>query len=166
MLAVCGQSLVSCTTRTLVSMTDRYCPECINQHGNAYGAYGRLLWSVGAINACPIHGIRLVQQTCGAESGKRLEFFRRKWLPGACMSCGSIAFQCSAQARQNATQVADLSRTFLVHSTVFTRIVSLICPGPIEYRKGNLHCCTQHRNPQSVVWGWIYGHYLPSLDSC
>lgn len=162
-------------TRTLVSMADRYCPECINQHGNAYDAYGRLLWLVGSINACPIHGIRLVQQTCGAESGKRLELFRGKWLPGACMSCGSIAFQCSAQARQNATeveiwnatQVADLISYFPGTPQLFSResLASGLSGLIAEYRKG-MFCVAARstRIHKSVVWGWIRGHHLPSLD--
>lgn len=160
--------------RNLISVSDRYCPECIEQHGDVYDAYGRLLWSVEAVSACPIHGVRLISHKCGKEGRKHRVIAETKWLPGACMACGSIWFRCSDQPRQLATevelwkamQIADLIAQFPAASKLISKSSMVVGLAGLVSQFGDGKPCVAARKAgiyKSVLWSWIQGRYLPSL---
>jgi hypothetical protein len=50
--------------------------------------YDRLLWSVATVSACPIHGIKLVEN-CGCDpTARRRLIIRPNRIPGICSYCG------------------------------------------------------------------------------
>jgi TniQ len=76
-------------------LEERYCPLCVREtYGNDL-PFGRLLWEVRCIAACPRHGVRLRNSaTCGAPEVEHLPVGRRPLLNGVCKACGSIGFRC------------------------------------------------------------------------
>lgn len=82
------------TGRGSGAMRRQWCPHCLDddlvRHGDPHL---RLLWTVGLVTACPVHGCRLETacQSCGegrTQTGRRAK--RMSMLgPGACGSCGA-----------------------------------------------------------------------------
>lgn len=77
----------------LGSKKRRYCPECLAAQES--GLYGHALWDFRVVNACPIHGVRLIQDLCG-DSGAGLGPTRKVLLAGICRRCGSIGMRCNS----------------------------------------------------------------------
>ncbi len=73
--------------RNLASNGSRWCPLCLNEDLDGSTPYGRLLWNMEAVTACPKHEIRLIGQ-CGCSSADAVAAQRRKYLPHLCRRCG------------------------------------------------------------------------------
>lgn len=72
-----------------------YCAQCCAVRGEASPAYGRLLWEVQCVAACPRHGVTLRStKVCGASAADRLALNHRPAMRGVCSDCGSIGFAC------------------------------------------------------------------------
>lgn len=72
----------------------RYCPVCIREAGDEL-PYGRLLWELEVVRACPIHSVRLHQAgECAAPQEEVLPLHQRPTMQGVCNSCGSIGHKC------------------------------------------------------------------------
>ena len=67
----------------------RICPLCHDQSIKEKSEmYDRLLWSVATVPACPIHGIKLVEN-CGCDpTARRRLIIRPNRIPGICSFCG------------------------------------------------------------------------------
>lgn len=91
----------------LFSRATRFCPLCFSD--NLSVNYGRLLWDVGIVTACPLHGCHLVEAVCGnRDMSAPIPELNRKVLDGVCSKCGSIGFRCHHQAQQMASNEAVL----------------------------------------------------------
>jgi hypothetical protein len=75
-----------------------HCPYCVNERLEDELPYGRLLWQVAAVEACPIHRVKLrTSRQCGLAPEQHLAIPMRPIHPGVCNSCGSIGFRCLAE---------------------------------------------------------------------
>lgn len=83
--------------------TGRYCPVCLKM-GDGLG-YGRLLWEVDCVEACPLHKVKLRKTAhCGATPDKRLPLSNRPMLLPICSACGSLHFGCVDDEPESTTQ--------------------------------------------------------------
>lgn len=82
-----------------------YCPECCSDH--EMPTYGRLLWEVQGVTACPKHRVLLRSvKRCDAPAAERLSVNRRPAMRAVCGGCGSIGFACVAEPAEPATDSA------------------------------------------------------------
>jgi hypothetical protein len=72
---------------SLFTPKKRWCPACHDESSDVSEMYDRLLWCIGAVSACPKHGINLVEK-CACDPESRLPLINVKRLPGICMLCG------------------------------------------------------------------------------
>lgn len=89
----------------LFSPKIRFCPHCIAAATDYTELYKRLLWTIYAVDACPIHRIRLIEHLCECPNSKILHFQFRKILFGVCSRCGSIGYQCDKRQVQPASKI-------------------------------------------------------------
>lgn len=81
-----------------------YCPCCVTESEGAELPYGRLLWEVQCVEACPVHRVKLRSaKLCGAQPEERLPANQRPSLSGVCIQCGSVGFKCLAKEPLPAT---------------------------------------------------------------
>lgn len=71
----------------------RYCPACVCEHADDALPYGRLLWEMQFVTACPKHHLELRSVKCGAPE-ECLPLQHRPVMDGVCPSCGSIGYRC------------------------------------------------------------------------
>ncbi|PRY09112.1 TniQ protein [Paraburkholderia sp. BL25I1N1] len=93
----------------------RVCPACVVDSPFP-NAWGRAIWRIPLVHACPTHRIRLVETKCFER--RKVDKFanRRPSVPGVCPRCGSISYRCMslqtpAASRHEmwvATQMANL----------------------------------------------------------
>lgn len=109
-------SMQDCISRVgLMARKKRWCPECFNIGNGTEGAYGRLIWEIQCVTACPIHETRLVS-VCGCSPNERQSPFRRKFLPHICKFCGHTlarGHSCTERATEREIVVARLVARFL-----------------------------------------------------
>ncbi|MGF6646684.1 hypothetical protein P3T24_003999 [Paraburkholderia sp. GAS33] len=91
----------------------RYCPVCVEESPFP-DAWGRVLWDISIVDACPFHEIDLMSCSCLIPmqygSAKAPNLF------GVCPCCGSVSYGCSEHPARRATgnkliiasQMADL----------------------------------------------------------
>ena len=101
--------LVNCTVGPLVNIfsglvgsdgqrIQRFCPVCIDE--NRYpGAWGRILWRMPLVLACPVHKVKLAVAKCGS----RRRRFGAPSFPGVCSRCGAIGYQCATKENVDAS---------------------------------------------------------------
>ena len=77
-----------------------YCPHCLA----AGDRYGRLLWDVQAVQACPVHQVRLIEVACGAPEEQHLTIPQRVSSACDCSHCGAAGFSCNQVSPIPATE--------------------------------------------------------------
>lgn len=77
-----------------------YCPHCLA----AGERYSRLLWDVHAVQACPVHQVRLVEVVCGAPEELYLTVPQRVSSACDCSHCGAAGFTCNQVSPLPATE--------------------------------------------------------------
>jgi hypothetical protein len=70
-----------------------HCPLCVEECTFPNG-WNRLIWEIQCVDACVVHGVILIDSTCGRESGAWVHPQGRALLSGVCRRCGTIAFRC------------------------------------------------------------------------
>ncbi|MGF6867711.1 hypothetical protein P3T19_004687 [Paraburkholderia sp. GAS205] len=78
----------------------RYCPACIEESPFP-AAWGRVLWDIPIVDACPSHGLDLVSHSC--LTPRRCGSASAPNLFGVCPSCGSVSYRCSQPSARRAT---------------------------------------------------------------
>jgi len=73
-------------TQRLIARRRRWCPICVAGHAGYEGAYGKLLWTLEAVTACPDHGCVLVED-CGCTIRPVIPAGQKKLHPGVCPRC-------------------------------------------------------------------------------
>lgn len=84
-------------TTGLMTKTKKWCPLCLEEE-----PYGKLLWELEVVTACPTHNVKLVE-SCGCASVGHNQF-HAKFLPHICKYCGDHLSRSSPS-----TQAADLA---------------------------------------------------------
>ncbi len=98
--------IFSSTSFVLPRRQERVCLHCVRESGPSGLPFGRLLWWVQAVVACPIHKIRLVQSSqCNAPPHELLSALQRPKHAGVCRRCGSIGHTCISAESGKATDV-------------------------------------------------------------
>ncbi len=162
--------------RGLITSQERHCPLCLQETVEASSLHGSLLWDVACVTACHIHRVQLVPSECGASKDKHVTSFRRKILSGVCSACGSIGYRCRKETATlasevevwKAQQVGELiacfpraSGLFLKQNTIdgLISLVATLADGKpaVAARRAGIR--------KSVLWGWMKGVCLPSLES-
>jgi hypothetical protein len=153
-----------------------YCPACVQQVGDDGLPYGRLLWLVGGIRACPQHRVRLRDSaSCGAPVSARLERRCRPSLEGVCGQCGSIGFQCLKEQELapatdievwEAEQVSRLlslgpSSASEVSSDALRQGLREVLDARFDGKAVN--ASLEAGLARSVVWSWVEGKFKPTL---
>lgn len=77
-----------------------YCPHCLA----AGERYSRLLWDVQAVQACPVHQVRLIEVGCGAPQEQHLTIPQRVSSACDCAHCGAAGFTCNQVSTLPATE--------------------------------------------------------------
>lgn len=77
-----------------------YCPHCLA----AGERYSRLLWDVQAVQACPVHQVRLIEVGCGSPQELHLTVPQRVSSACDCSHCGAAGFTCNQVSPLPATE--------------------------------------------------------------
>lgn len=78
----------------------RYCPACIAASPFP-GAWGRVLWDISIVDACPVHALDLM--SCSCLIPRHYRFAGAPDLFGVCPRCGWVSYGCSQQPAKRAT---------------------------------------------------------------
>ena len=90
----------------------KWCPQCLREQEREGAPYGQLLWEIAAVEACPVHAIRLLSTCRCGETGVNTRTVKR--LPHICRWCcrrlseSSHSCQAPLALVQRARLVADL----------------------------------------------------------
>lgn len=146
----------------------RYCPECVRQRVEDTHVHAPLLWELQVVNACPVHGNRLLSTAeCGAPSSARLPLNRRVSLPGVCGQCGSIGFRCNGASELAgerdlwvAAQAGKLLALSATESKSLTR--EMLTAGiremvDMRFDGKPVRAATQARLARATVLHWLKG---------
>jgi len=158
----------------LITVQERHCPLCLQEINNLDGIYGRLIWKISCITACPNHRVQLVPSQCGTPKETHLSLSHRKILFGVCSKCGSIGYQCrrgnavvaSEIEVWKAQQMADLIELFPLTTQLFSKektIAGLKSLANIFFDGKPAIAARRAEMNKSVLWGWMHGYNLPSL---
>jgi hypothetical protein len=158
-------------TNALLRREQVHCLLC----ARASHRYGRLMWHLEAVTACPVHRVSLVRRSCGAPRSEQLRVANRPNLPGVCSLCGSIGFRCNALPRpafEDELWVAAKARDLLALTD--RQVASL---SPESLRKGlsvvveqafegmPVVASRRARLGRSTVLRWLQEPLLPSLPA-
>ncbi len=101
----------SVDSRGITLGTRRVCRQCISlDFRKDNKPYGRLLWTISAVDACPIHKVRLVEAGCRIGVQQNIGSFLRRPLFGVCSDCGSIGYQCTGSMQDEPSTAVDIWR--------------------------------------------------------
>ncbi|MDA8246092.1 TniQ family protein [Acidithiobacillus sp.] len=151
----------------------RYCPVCLEMSDGL--GYGRLLWEVDCVEACPRHKLKLRKTVqCGVEQGKRLPLNKRPMVLPVCSACGSVHFRCVDDRPEAATQaqvwVAENVESLLSLPIEVTNKMSLelLKSGLRDmvdkcYEGSVVKAALQSGLARGSVCWWLQGHSKPSL---
>jgi transcriptional regulator with XRE-family HTH domain len=152
----------------LISKRERFCAQCYRDDELANRQmYNRLLWSIGCVEACPLHGTLLLAVPCTSQVGMRLFS-----LPGISRIDGSSlssapSSRASAEQIMSARLVAELLDDVHHNADVFTNChpsgtflryaINTLFDGKAEYLAKHLGV------NKSELHGWTTGKIRPSL---
>jgi hypothetical protein len=90
----------------------KWCPQCLREEELEGVPYGQLLWEIAAVDACPVHEIRLLNTCRCGETGVNTRTVKR--LPHICSFCcrrlteSARSSQAPLELLQRARMMADL----------------------------------------------------------
>lgn len=159
----------------LTSGKKKWCPLCLFEAANEGRAYGQLLWEIAAVQACPRHGIKLVNQ-CGCRKSSRQSKRNVYRFPGYCGSCG-----CSlAHDRKESTESAscgEIARARLIAELLgdMERLkgktddgsvgVSMFLRSAVEHFSGGNAALFGRLLgiKKNTLHGWLHGKFVPTF---
>ncbi|MGC8210264.1 TniQ family protein [Ralstonia pseudosolanacearum] len=156
-------------TNKLVTAASRFCPRCY-ESDEAMGRekYDRLLWTIDAVKACPVHEVSLVEGGRTADRSGLLAFFA----PGVCRSTGKSLAACAAVTASpldvdGARRIASLldESVFIgEHAPESVGVRAFLDYAVASLFDGNSARFAAHLGVgKSQVHGWQHGHSRPSL---
>lgn len=155
----------------------RYCPLCVAPATPGELPYGRLLWMIRSVVACPMHRVRLRDAgQCGAAETSRLMRTNRPSLQGVCNQCGSIGFKCLEG--NELEDAADAEVWVAEQAAALIALLPNQANGlsPKTFRNGLRAVLDARFEGQSVkpslaaglarstVWSWVEGERVPTLE--
>jgi transcriptional regulator with XRE-family HTH domain len=154
----------------LVSETRKWCPHCLHECERGGVPYGQLLWDIAAVDACPVHAVRLVSTCRCGGTGLRVPS-AAKQLPHICQYCHRMLTHRATRAPlvllQRARTVADLLEApdfncGLWPADGFSRF--LISAASLHF-EGKLVSLTNALGlSRTTVSGWVHGGRRPTLE--
>jgi len=78
----------------LIAKEKRWCPICLDEDSQHGLPYGRLLWEIAVVTACPSHAVKLVKE-CSCSPEQRHTRMQAKYLHHICKFCGGDLSACS-----------------------------------------------------------------------
>ncbi len=154
----------------LSSKRVRYCPQCYaSDIGGGGACYNRLLWTVDAVRACPLHRVRLMEScTCGLPSGAGRNYLHL----GRCSYCAHDLSTCiskPADAREvdAARRVAEFLDAALYFSELQPQkggVAQFLNHAIATLASGaSAHFATAVGASKSSMHGWQNGGVVPSF---
>ncbi len=160
----------------LTRQTPLYCPVCVAEPSPSGLPYGRLLWVIAGVEACPKHRVRLrSSDDCGAPDHERLSLRARPAVQGVCSSCGSVGFKCQASCAAEAATPEEVSVAEQVGKLVAlnqTQASAMTGSSLMLGIRAALDECFEGKPvnaalaaglSRSTVWSWLKEGRLPSL---
>lgn len=154
----------------LTSQKRRHCPECLTT--SLEENYGQLLWEIGCVKACPLHGVRLADAVCGGAALQSKSL--RTNFEGVCSNCGSIGYRCGPPAEAaTVTEVWEANQLAELLAAIARDNLRL---EPLLFRNGLraaaelagngvlMRGATNAGIPKSAISEWLNGHHRPSLQ--
>ncbi|MET2530207.1 TniQ family protein [Ralstonia pseudosolanacearum] len=156
-------------TNRLVTAAFRFCPRCYeSDEVTGREKYDRLLWTIDAVKACPVHEVTLVERRRIGDRVGLLAFFA----PGVCRSTGESLASCAAVSAppldvDGARRIASLldEAVFIgEHAPESAGVRAFLQHAVASLFDGNSARFAEHlRVGKSQVHGWQQGHSRPSL---
>lgn len=156
-------------TNKLVTEVSRFCPRCYeSDEATGREKYDRLLWTIDAVKACPVHEVSLVEVGRTDDRVGVLRFFT----PGVCRSTGESLASCAAGSAppldvDGARLVASLldEAVFIgEHAPESAGVRAFLQHAVASLFDGNSARFAEHLGVgKSQVHGWQHGHSRPSL---
>lgn len=159
--------------RNLASRNLRWCPLCLYEDLDGNTPYGRLLWNLEAVTACPKHGVCLIDQ-CGCSPADAVRAQHRKYLPHLCRRCGRSLGHRGLAHMVPATP-GEVHRSLLIHELLECDLfedgsrksgligVSMFLQKEIQ-RVGNAASLARMIGvSKGSLHGWVNGHHHPPL---
>jgi hypothetical protein len=158
----------------LMSDIKKWCPLCLSEAVQEGRIYGQLLWEIDAVQACPKHGIKLVN-TCRCKRSAPLPSLNIKHLTGFCDSCGHSLIQNNDEFIEKASAdvvtrvqlvanlLGDVKR--LKHNTGATVGISGFLKGAVEhFTEGNAAYFGRLLGiRKNTLHGWMHGKCIPTF---
>lgn len=165
--------------KELAHQVRKWCPLCLAADMTASSEgipYGRLLWNIKQVEACRIHGVKLVS-ACGCTRRDALSRWHRKFLPHLCWSCGrSLARDACLAGLERATSLE------LDHATLIAELLEcdVFQPGSRERPASNIIAFLEEAirsNGTAAAVGrlsgigkshlcnWVKGRNNPTMDA-
>jgi hypothetical protein len=148
-----------------------FCPHCLADDPEPYS---RLLWDVGPVTACPIHGMALLRvRACGAPKEHRLTLLQRVCSTTDCGVCGAVRLRCTSAPYRSATEaelvvaksVSDLiaPSTDLCQPTRDSVRSGLMAVVHGFFEGSVVRAALDSGLPRSSVLTWMRGDFRPNL---
>lgn len=156
----------------LTAKDKRWCPVCFLEAKESRNPlYGKLIWEIEAVTACPEHGVKLASRCgCTPPQGQ----FRPKLLPHICRFCGG-----GLDRNTNMVELANEREVFLAR--LIERFLGsrayYVGTNPNSIRKFLSESVTRCANGKaswlanilgvgkSLLHGWMHGDHAPSFTN-
>lgn len=89
----------SVSQSALTAKERRWCVMCFREMREVGVCYGKLIWEIEVVTACPRHGIKLAFR-CDCNPDYKQNRFQIKYLPNICKFCGRDLGESVGQAKQ------------------------------------------------------------------
>lgn len=154
-------------------MRRRWCPHCLNDRKAEGEVYASLVWEIGLVTACPVHGNALVGVCphCGAGAAKRAGRNLVYHTPGHCGHCGGwlgdaktepAGEEAIAKAKLIGDWVADMAR---LPESAKLSVAPTLKAAAARYAKGQPAVLARELGvSKTTLHGWIKETSIPSLS--
>jgi transcriptional regulator with XRE-family HTH domain len=173
-LSFCGlESFI--TQSGLMARNKKWCPICHDESISAgTELYDRLLWAVASVQACPKHGIRLVEQCICNPKEKLMGMIIAQRTPGVCFKCGRLLSSDASNYIEKADDL-EIQRAQLVADFIVERklVEGLSDPSKIAITKFLKYIIDNYTNgiasktgkrlgvSKSMMSEWLKGNHTP-----
>lgn len=156
-------------SRRLISPIKKWCPICYEDAlDKGSEIYEPLIWSLQCVNACPIHGNKLITRCPYCK--KEIRILDRYSKPGFCSRCKkwlgnkTLTDNASIDEMAIAKQVASiLAFSTKAHHANKKYIVDFLYRCSSHFSGGMAEFARTIEIPKTTIWDWCKGKNLPPL---
>lgn len=164
------------STRGLIHNNRRWCPNCVSEDLKQGIPYGYLIWEIAAFEACPVHGIRLIDRcTCGYLGNRNHPI---ESMVSRCPKCGDHFHQMPAEAPTKVS-FSEICRSQILldalESEVFLHRRHRLPTNGFSNFLGRLFTRLKPKGPgelaqlvrfdKASLHGWKHQQHLPTLEA-